>query len=76
MRDNTYLMAFLIATAVMLLAGLAVNGYEIYQYTSYTSDTEITTNKSPTTPETSPYKSTGDDKNNDRSAENGETTEE
>ncbi len=33
MRDNTYMIAFLIATCCMLIGGLAVTGLEIYQYT-------------------------------------------
>ena len=34
MRDNTYIMTFLIATCCMLLVGLSVTGIELYQYSS------------------------------------------
>lgn len=33
MRDNAYMMTFLIAACVMLLGGITVTGLEIYQYT-------------------------------------------
>lgn len=38
MRNSTYIMAFLITSCCMLLGGLAITGFEIYQYTATSSE--------------------------------------